>query len=294
MQAGIGWLGERIVGLGHMLMNWLRSAVTGFRFPHWMTRCPEWVSAGLTIGAGIAGSLMSISAGHARGWLIFGTFVLGGAAVLIAIARSGERIRVQNLVATVERALNADRQNLLGNQLTYLIQMVAEAVAVSDRTARLQRTSAARAALIAATANLVGRKTAAGTVRANLFEWSDDSRSQMVLAPSGFAGRGIRSDRTFQAGDRTFDLAMTEQSRFVRSVKDDALVSEQNLPYETFLTFPVSIGRNRIHGILTADSTKTGDLDPAEDRPMMAILTALLAITYECQKYPNHRNSSVR
>jgi hypothetical protein len=173
-----------------------------------------------------------------------------------------------------------------------LIQMVAEAVAVPDRTLRLQRTNAARAALIAATANLVGRSTAAGTVRANLFEWSDDSHSMMVLAPGGFAGKGIRSDRTFQPGDRTFDLAMVEQSRFVRSVKDDPLVNEQNLPYETFLTFPVSIGRSRIHGVLTADSTKTGDLDSAEDLPMMAILTALLAITYECQKYPNPRDSS--
>lgn len=259
-----------------------------------MTRCPEWVSASLAVGAGVAGSMTGISAGHARGWWIVATCVFGAAAILIAMARSGERFRAQKLVERVERELNEDRQNLLGNQLTYLIQVVAEAVAVPDRALRLQRTSAARAALIAATANLVGRKTAAGTVRANLFEWSDDSHSVMVLAPGGFAGRGIRSDRTFQRGDRTFDLAMVEQSRFVKSVKDDPLVAGQNLSYETFLTFPVSIGRSRIHGILTADSTKTGDLVSAEDRPMMAILTALLAITYECQKYPNQRNPSAR
>lgn len=120
----------------------------------------------------------------------------------------------------MERELNEDRQNLLGNQPTYLVQLVAEAVAEPAKTVRLQRTHAARAALIGATANLVGRKTAAGTVRANLFELSRDGQS-MELAPGGFAGRGIRSVGKFEAGDRTFDLAMVEQSQFIRSVKEE-------------------------------------------------------------------------
>jgi hypothetical protein len=271
-----------------------RGLIVGARFPHWMAECPEWVSAALTIGTGFTASMAGIGQGHARGWLIVVAVALGIFAILVAMARTTERHRTRNLVARVVRELNEDRQNLLGNQLTYLIQVVAEAVAEPDRASRLQRTSAARAALIAATANLVGRKTAAGTVRANLFEWSDNAHSKMVLAPGGFAGRGIRSSRIFEKGDRTFDLAMSEASRFVPSVKDDPVVAEQNLPYETFLTFPVSIGRSRVHGILTADSTRTGDLDSAEDLPMMAILTALMAITYECQKYPNHRISSGR
>jgi hypothetical protein len=270
-----------------------QALVVGARFPHWMSQCPEWASASLAVASGLARRDSGISQGNATGWWIVGLVFFAVLAILIAAARSGERLRAQNLVMRVERDLNEDRQNLLGNQLTCLIQLVAEAVAEGDKTLRLQRTNAARAALIAATANLVGRRTAAGTVRANLFELSED-RQSMVLAPGGFAGRGIRSVRKFVAGDPTFEATMVEQSRFVRSVKDELVGSEQNLPYETFLTFPVSIGRSRIHGVLTADSTKTGDLDSAEDVPMMGILTALLTITYECQKYPNPRNSSAR
>jgi hypothetical protein len=251
-----------------------------------MAECPDWVAGGLTIAAGFTGIFTGICSGGARIFWVSITGVLVLFAILLAAARDIDRRRRRHIIQSVTQKFREDQQNLLGNQLTNLIQLVAEAAAEPDLTLRLQRTHAARAALIAAAANLVGRATAAGTVRANLFQWSADRRS-MVLAPGGFAGRRVRSNRVFRDGDRTFALTMVEQSRFVRSVKDELVGEERNLPYQTFLTYPVSIGRPRIHGVLTVDSLKTGDLDSTQDRPMMAILTALLAITYECEKYPN-------
>lgn len=136
--------------------------------------------------------------------------------------------------------------------------------------------------MISAAANLVG-ESAAGT-RANLFRLSDDGK-EMRLAPGGFAGRGTRSSRVFSAGDKTFDLALVEQGRFVHSAKDELVGAEREVPYETFITYPVSVGRERLHGVLTVDSLHTGDLEKKRDQPVMAVLSALIAATYECEKY---------
>jgi len=251
-----------------------------------MRDSPDWVAGGLTIAAGFTGSMTGISAGAARVTWVAITAATALFAIALAAARSVEKLTRRKIIERVTQQFREDRQNLLGNQLTNLIQLVAEAIAQTDPIQRIQLTSAARGALINATASLVGRQASAGKVRANLFEWSPDRRS-MVLAAGGFSGRGVRSDRRFGPGDRTYELTMVEQSRFVRSVKDELVGHEKHLPYETFLTYPVSIGRQRIHGVLTVDSLKTGDLDSDEDHPMMAILTALLAITYECQQTTN-------
>ena len=80
--------------------------------------------------------------------------------------------------------------------------------------------------------------------------------------------------------------------RFVSSVKD--LEPETDLPYETFLTYPVSIDRDRIHGVLTVDCVHEGELNELDDVPPMAVLASLLAMTYECEKYPLPRNLSGR
>jgi hypothetical protein len=290
VKAAQGWLWRVLKMLWRLILG-SRQLVVGARFPQWMRECPDWVAGALTIGAGFTGSMTGISQGAARGWWVAGAVAFAVFAILLAAARSIERLRTRDIVERVSNEFREDRQNLLGNQLTNLIQLVAEAIAQPDPMQRLQVIGSARGALIGAAANLVGRKTAAGTVRANLFELQPDGRS-MVLGAGGFSGRGVRSDRVFLPGDRTFDLTVVEQSRFVRSVKDELIGHERNLPYETFLTYPVSIGRKRIYGVLTVDSMKTGDLDSAEDHPMMAILTALLAITYECQKSTNPAISS--
>jgi hypothetical protein len=264
----------------------LNRLVQGGRFPTWMRRCPDWIAGGLTIAAGVTGACAGIAAGSARLIWMIGTFALAVGAILLAAARETDRRRTREIIEDVTQRLREDHHNLLGNQLTSLIQLVAEAGAVADRTTRLQQTAAARISLVHAAANLVGRATAANTVRANLFEMSPDRR-KMTPVPQGCAGRPLRTNRTFRANtnDRTFDLTIAEQHRFVRDCTDMRRDDGSPLAYATFITYPVSIGPNRIRGVLTVDSLKTGDLDPEEDLPMMAILTALIAVTYEFEKY---------
>lgn len=258
--------------------------VAGARLPAWMARCPEWVVGGLASGSGITGAATGISEGTARAIWLGGTILIALLAIAIAAAREAANRRRSEKLSTLTQDVAQYYNNLLENQLTNLIQLVAEAIAEQEPGQRASLISGARAALIQATPNLVGRNSAANTTRANLFVTSPDG-TEMRRAPGGFAGRGRRSIRVFSAGDRTFELIRVEQSRFVQSCKDELRPeTAAGLEYETFLAFPVSIGRERIYGVLTVDSPRAGDLDDTEDRPLMAILAGLLAITYECEK----------
>lgn len=274
-----------IVGLAvweRRVRDFARRTTEGARLPTWMGTSPEWVQAALVTFSGLTGALAGIVSGWWRAVSIAATAGLVIFAVLISIARSAEAARRDKQLARLKADHREETQNLLGNELHTLVQLTAEAVATEDRGARREAARAARVALVHAAAHLVGTM---GT-RANLFRLSADGRT-MTLDPGHFAGRGIRSTRVFAAGQKTFDLAMVEQGRLVKSVKDELTEEERGVPYETFMTYPVSIGPERIHGVLTVDSLTTGDLDEVRDMPLMALLSALIAVTYECEKYDN-------
>lgn len=262
--------------------EFLRRSTQGARMPHWMGTCPEWAQAGLVTFGGLTGALAGVTSGWWRALAVVAMIVLAFVAVLISIARSAESSRQTNELESLRADHKSDTEHLLGNELHSLIQVTAEAVATENRVERCAAAAAARYGLVSAAAHLVGTR---GT-RANLFRRSADKKS-MALEPGKFAGRGLRSTRVFQEGDKTFDLAVVEQVRFVTSARDELVGDERDVPYETFMTYPVSIGPARVHGVLTIDSLKSGDLDEARDTPIMALLSALIAVTYECEKYDN-------
>lgn len=264
------------------LLVLIRQLVEGARLPTWMRTFPEWAQAALVSASGLAGGFAGMASG---GWRLAWSFVTVAVflfAILLSVARSAEAAQRDRRLSTLKEAHKTETQNLVGNELHSLVQITAEAVATEDHTDRCAAARAARAALTSAAAHLVGT---VGT-RANLFHMSSD-RKKMSLAPGGFAGRGTRSSREFSAGDKTFDLAIVEQGRFVESAKDELVGDERDVPYQTFLTYPVSIGPRRVHGVLTVDSLTTGDFDQGRDMPIMAVLSALIAVTYECEKYQN-------
>ncbi len=274
-----------LVGLAvweRRVRDFLVSMTEGARLPTWMVTCPEWVQAALVTFSGLTGALAGIVTGWWRVVAIIATLGLVVFAVLISIARSAENTRRNKQLEALKADHRADTQNLLGNELHALVQVTAEAVATENRADRCAAAAAARHGLVSAAAHLVGKK---GT-RANLFRSSSDGKS-MALEPGRFAGRGVRSSRVFTVGDKTFDLAIVEQGRFVTSAKGELVGAERDVPYETFMTYPVSIGPARVHGVLTVDSLKSGDLDEPRDTPIMALLSALIAVTYECEKYDN-------
>lgn len=258
--------------------------VAGGQLPTWMRTCPEWAQAALAAASGLTGCFAGLAEGGLRVFWVILTLVVFGFAVLLSIARSAETTKRSNELAALKRDHRAETQNLIGNQLHSLAQLVAEAVATENRVERCALARAARTALIFAAAHLVG-ESALGT-RANLFRLSE-GRTEMQLEVGGFAGRGERSTRIFAEGDKTFDLTMQEKGRFVKSANEEVTDPEHRLPYETFLTYPVSIGRDRIIGVLTVDSLRSGDIDEQRDMPIMALLSAFIATTYECEKYQN-------
>lgn len=266
-----GVLGARLAALGK-----------GARLPSWMRECPEYVQAGLVTTSGVTGAFTGLASGGWRLVWILATLAVFLLAVLISVARYYQGEYTKKELAKLRHDHQAETQQLLGNELHSLAQLTAEAISIEDGDERRGLAQAARSALISAAAHIVGASTM--TTRANLFRLSEDG-TEMRLERGGFAGRGARSSRVFKAGDSTFDLALVEQGRFVKSAKDELVGAERAVPYQTFLTYPVSIGRDRIHGVLTVDSLTTGDLDEARDMPIMALLSALIAMTYECEKF---------
>jgi len=107
-----------------------------------------------------------------------------------------------------------------------------------------------------------------------------------------FYGRGDQSQRVFTAGNDIYDRTLANQYKFVSSINSETVV-EEGLPYRTYLTHPVSIGPDHVFGVLTVDSLKEGDLDEVVDIPMVAVLSSLIALTYQCEGRQPPRNQQV-
>lgn len=261
----------------------------GFRWPTWVTKCPAYVAPVLYGLSSLAGVLASqVQGWPLKFWVIIAilAFVL---ATLILIVTASARKRLRDAqskwIGEAEQEHKDAIATLLGDELHNLIHLVADALTARDLDTRKTRSSQARQSIVCAAANMVGRTAPTGT-RANLFKLSDDGDSMEL---DRFFGRGDKSDRPFSRGDTTFDRVMANKPRWVPSVSADPSLAGQDLKYGTFLVHPVSIGKPNIYGMLTVDCMNEGDLEEAVDTPMMAVLSTLIAMTYECEKYPNPR-----
>lgn len=103
----------------------------------------------------------------------------------------------------------------------------------------------------------------------------------MALEPGMFYGRGEPSTRVFRKGDTIYDHTMDNKWTFVREIPLATIEAEGGLAYRRYVTHPVSIGQGRIFGVLTVDGIEAGDLDRVVDVPMIAVLSSLVALTYQ-------------
>lgn len=172
-------------------------------------------------------------------------------------------------------------RRLLGSDIHDLMSVVNEVLAEEDPTERRILAANARKAAVIAAANLVGKTAGSGT-RANLFRLSPD-RMQMALERDTYFGRNERSDRIFSPGNEIFDDTMKNRRRFVRKIPPE-VVRAEGLRYNTYLTHPISSGADRVHGVLTVDCPSAGDIDPTIDVPLVAVLSDLIATTYEAER----------
>lgn len=180
-------------------------------------------------------------------------------------------------IARATQEHQTDIKVLLRDQIRAVLLKVAAAVACADPTERQTLARVARHAALSAAVNMVGRAAQDGT-RANLFALNYTARGPvMKLETSGFAGRGEESDREFTAGSETMQWTLGGKARFVEKTSDPTLA------YETYMTHPVMLNRDRVHGVLTVDCLRTGDLSKEVDGPPMSVLATLIAITYECE-----------
>lgn len=261
----------------------IKALADGGRLPTWMRKCPEWVTIVTFAASGAIGLMVDLTDGAAQ-WIWVGLAVLLFAVgAVLVYARATETKRQKDWIREAEDSHRADVRNLLGNQLYNLLLLVIEAVSTEVTSERKTLAHSARVAILAAAANLVGQRASSGT-RANLFKFNE-YKQLMALEAGCFAG-GDRSGRVFRSGDETYDLALQRKGRFVEDVSE--IEGGDQLAYETFLTYPV-YGTDRLHGVLTVDCQRKGELVEDEDAPMMSVLAALLAITYESEKYPRPR-----
>lgn len=260
-----------------------------------MSNAPGWIAPTLFGLSSLSGALIGLPPGW---WKLIPVVVLvvaflAAGAILHARERkeANEIQRRDEWIAQAEAEYKATMSTLLGDNLHNMLYMVAEAVSTPDAGARRRAARLARQTIICGAANLVGAKAAGGT-RANLFRLDVTTGSpKMELEPGAFFGRGDMSGRRFAEDDETMKDTLANKARFIESVSEQC-DGDESLLYETFLTHPVSVGPSVIHGALMVDCLKTGDLEEDIDRPLMAVLADLIAITYECEKYPNPRKAN--
>jgi hypothetical protein len=219
------------------------------------------------------------------------------------------------------------RKSLLSYELHNLIQLVGIAIATEVRADRRNQARVARQSLVHAAAKLVGESDEDGT-RANLFRF-DRAQRQIslrqtpdpvcVMRPESgaSAGRGVPSTRTFPHDHPTTRRTLACHTRFVLVDADGRASKEQNevvlgrvgqespivdtsleqlhdderVGYAAFITYPVVISPGIVYGALTVDSVTPGALQNEIDLPIMSVLADLIAITYECEIYPNVRTA---
>lgn len=263
------------------------------RLPSWMAKCPEPVPVVLFALVGVLAVPTGFVSGWARTCWIVAAVLAFLVATAITIARDSRRRAIDTKKDTFIQRAEQEHvealQHLLGNRLHNLAHVVAEVLATPDPQVRRPAAQSARKTIICAAAEMVGQRT--NGTRANLFRLDTNPPPTMTLEPQCFFGRGDRSSRVFKPGDETYDSTMANKSRFVESVSTE-LAEAEGLQYETFLTHPVSVGPERVHGVITVDSPKVGDLSQEVDVPMMAVLSTLIAMTYEVERYPSPRRLS--
>ncbi|QRY43124.1 hypothetical protein JVX93_21510 [Mycolicibacterium boenickei] len=271
-----GKTAQRVRGLAE-------KAIEDARFPRWMRQCRDSVSVLLTLAVGFTGLFTSILKDTAQviSFVITGVLILF--AFSIAVARDGERRRQDKWIKTAEQQHQESLRELLGRQLYGLLVLVTEAVSTNNVVERAKLAHSTRVAIVAAAASLVGPK-ATGANRAHLFKF-DPAAKVMALEPGCFSG-GDRSRRIFRPGDHTYDETMKRKGVIV---EDTSLLDEEEAPgYAAYITYAVH-SPAQIHGVLTVDCLQKDILSEEDDKPMMSVLARLIAITYECEKYPRPR-----
>ncbi|WP_064075928.1 hypothetical protein [Prescottella equi] len=280
----------------------------GFRWPHWMAYAPANVPPALFAVTGIAGSVVGFPPGW---WRLIPIGIMATAfafAWAIDAARSSredrdyrqvqrERDEARAQLATLRAEFNAwvtnYRASLLHYDLHNLLVLVATAVATNNRQDRASQARTARQSIICAAARLIGESEQNGT-RANLFlfetpqlKGSADTSAAMSLEPGAFHGRGVQSSRRFAWDHPTTLATLKNKAQFVIvSELEPSDDPDDDVPYAAYATHPVSVNDQVIHGVLTVDSMSEGVLEEKVDLPMMAVLSDLIAITLECEKYP--------
>jgi hypothetical protein len=282
---GRAW-GRRIaswVGLLRQLLS--RWFVEGSRLPLAMRKCPEYVPVALYAAVALLVTPTGFVPGWDRAWWYAGSAVAFVIGTVLLYARNVETRALergeQRAVARAQAEHRLELQKLLGFDLLNLLNVIAEVLIEPRPARRRELASNARKTAVCMTANLVGESAGTGT-RANLFRLNE-AKTEMRLEPGGFYGRGDRSTRVFTADHETFNEIMRNEYVFEHSIPE-----APNQRYRTYIAHPVSIVGGagdepfQIYGALTVDCPGPEDLDRQVDVAKVAVLSTLIAMTYEC------------
>ena len=239
---------------------------------HWARlnkRCVEMSELAVSGLFAVATCLLGLSASMFDHWYFYVAVGLGALLLVLAVVVTIVRSRYR-------KQETAQLQVVLDKGLGPLVQSLAHLCTVSSRPERRTRAAQIRVAVAAAAASLVG--TSAEGTRANLFRLRETPEGRvMELDTNCWAGRGDKSRRRFTDEHETMKKTLANETRFV------AKVADESLNYETYFTHPIAGSDEKIFGVLTVDSLRSGELDEETDLPAMRLLAALAACTYACE-----------
>lgn len=243
-------------------------------------RGPAW-RAIWTGSFGLATAFLGSADGWVR-WLVIVWIVVSFLSLTFSEWARGKR---DSAVAEQERQALVKR-NSESNRRTDAIHLLSlktkHCVDPDLNTAKKERVIAsARQAIMAAIPYLVGNDQEA--IRANLFTvhkvQEDEDPYLAVPLDGAVSGRGEPSKTKFRPHDVTYREAIKTEGQFFEKF------SHPSNKYVAYATAPVWLGDPgtdtvELFAVLTVDASRDGVLQEMRDKPTMALLANLLAITF--------------
>lgn len=195
------------------------------------------------------------------------------------------RDEIDTAVRHAESAKDTDYtdyiQWLCHDRLAMILHLIAAAFASPTQPERRTKATIARTAILCATVELVG--TVEKGTRANIFRLQTGQDGAEEMTPDGFWGRGDQSTRIFRPGMSTFDATKCGQGRFCGQTNRTDPDTGADLPYETYLSYPIREGDGKLYGVFTVDCLREGELREGPDIARMSVLAVMLALTYRAE-----------
>jgi hypothetical protein len=230
----------------------------------------------------VAGALVGITHGAARGWWLAGAVALTLVQLVAQARRRAAGRRATRDAAELAQSIRRQTNYAISDAFMPILRLVTELFEARTEAARDTIRRQIETSVVYAASASIGPDHG---VRACFFVLDETEDGPQRLRWSGQqAGRADEPKSPFVAGTESGDAAIAmvldDSFLFCRDIEVDPPPGwdAHDHVYRTFLSVPVR-GADTATGMLSVDSLHPGDLEPDRDKPILTVLARILAVS---------------